>query len=149
MNGSRILIVTVLLFTAPFISMAQQDVPRLSRPPDQLRVSLVVDGTDKIYVQGSSLWIVHETFVLPSNIKINGRKWDCQWTGNASDRYDQIDPVFKPLPGSDVDLRKTKGREGVQVIEKPTEANGFTACIQIADIASGADKYEFVLSWEK
>ncbi len=131
------------------ISTLAADSPGLSRPPEKLKIVLTVDGTDKIFIQGTDLWIVHETFELPSEIKINGRKWDCQWDKNASDHFTGLDPAFNPKAGAPIELRKSKGRGGVQIIEKPTSENGFTACIQIADVASGADRYEFTLTWEK
>lgn len=55
------------------------------------------------------------------------------------------------LPRSEVpvSLRKRDGRGDVELIQTPSEDNDFTAIVVIEDDKSGADDYEFELSWNR
>jgi hypothetical protein len=123
------------------------DQPKKTAEKEKMKVAITVDGADKIFVKSNELWIVHESFDLPRDIKIDGKKWICQWDNNTSDRYTKLDPPFVPRPGSVVDVHKLQGRSAVQLIQSPSSMNGFTAIILINDAAPGADKYAFVISW--
>jgi len=143
---------TILLLAVLLVANSYAQKPRLKglrRPPEKIRIELTVDGTDKIFVQGNALWIEHEEYELPGNIKVSGRKWNPQWNDNVSDRFTQVDPAFEPYPGTAVNIRKSKGRGTVSIIQKPDETNGFTVCIRVNDAEGGADHYKLVLSFEK
>ena len=140
-----------IMFVAPVFAQTNQPSGGFRSPAEKekMKVAITVDGTDKIFIKSNELWIVHESFELPRDIKINGKKWVCQWDNNTSDRYTKLDPPFVPRPGSAVDVRKLQGRVGVQLIQSPSSANDFTAIIQIVDVPTGADKYAFEISWTK
>lgn len=56
-----------------------------------------------------------------------------------------------PLPKTNlrtVEVRKSKGRGEVRLLEKPSDGNGFTASIRVDDPSRGADRYSIVLRWE-
>lgn len=46
------------------------------------------------------------------------------------------------------EVRKTKGRGTVKVVESPNAVNSFTGKVQIDDPSRGADKYVLVLRWK-
>jgi len=47
----------------------------------------------------------------------------------------------------DVDVNKLRGRGDVNVIERPSPQNNYSAVVEIDDRDSGADVYEFELNW--
>lgn len=49
---------------------------------------------------------------------------------------------------SEFDVRKTKGRGSVQVLEAPAAGNGFTGKIRVDDPSRGADRYVIVVRWK-
>lgn len=149
MNKYRILVAITLLTGVSLLAQPTSAQPGLHRPPEKIKIALTVDGSDNIYIQGTDLWIVHETFEYPSDIRIDGRKWECQWNNNTSDHYTKLDPPFAPRPDGTVEVRKSKGRDGVILVQKPTAENNFTTVVRIADTANGSDRYEFLLTWEK
>ena len=54
-----------------------------------------------------------------------------------------------PLPQRPltVEVRKTKGRGSVEIVQQPSRNNGFAAVIEIYDPKGGAEDYEFELIW--
>jgi hypothetical protein len=46
------------------------------------------------------------------------------------------------------EVRKNKGRGTVKTLAAPSEANGFTAKVQVDDPSRGADRYVLVLRWK-
>lgn len=94
----------------------------------QLRWSGLVDGTDNIHVQGSSVRINHL-----SGRQISNQNFDLDGT----------------LPRTNVRLvlQKVQGRGELRILEQPNRFNNYTAVVQITDRATGAGWYEFVLSW--
>ncbi|MFH1572835.1 MAG: hypothetical protein ABIG68_02565 [Acidobacteriota bacterium] len=54
-----------------------------------------------------------------------------------------------PLPSQDlnVEVRKTKGRGTVEIIQQPSRYNGYTAIVRIDDPKGGSDTYEFEVVW--
>jgi hypothetical protein len=56
-----------------------------------------------------------------------------------------------PLPArplAEFDVRKTKGRGSIKVIEPPNTSNSFTAKVRIDDPSRGADRYVLVVRWK-
>jgi hypothetical protein len=49
---------------------------------------------------------------------------------------------------SEFEVRKNKGRGTVKTLAAPSEANGFTAKVQVDDPSRGADRYVLVLRWK-
>jgi hypothetical protein len=87
-----------------------------------------VDGADYVRIRGGSVTIQH---VEARNVS------------EAS--YD----LPSPLPRSPVNiqLNKLRGRGRVELVEQPSAANNYTAVVLIEDSQSGADFYQFELSW--
>ncbi len=54
-----------------------------------------------------------------------------------------------PLPQRPltVEVRKTRGRGSVEIVQQPSRNNGFTAVIEIYDPKGGSEDYEFELIW--
>ncbi len=54
-----------------------------------------------------------------------------------------------PLPQRTltVEVRKTKGRGSVEVVQQPSRGNSYTAVIEIYDSKGGSEEYEFELVW--
>ncbi len=145
---AHILIVCVALNLA-VTAMAQTETQEVERVQEALKLTIEVDGTDLVFVQGTQLWIVHQAAAFPEGIKVNGRKWKCRWNNNVSERFTSLDPALSPAEGTSIELKKRGGRGAANLIQRPTPENGHTACIQIADPESGSDKYELVLTWLK
>jgi len=49
---------------------------------------------------------------------------------------------------ADFEVRKTKGRGTIKILEAPNVANSFTGKVQIDDPARGADRYVLVIRWK-
>ena len=49
---------------------------------------------------------------------------------------------------AEFEVRKTKGRGTLKILEAPNTANSFTARVQIEDPARGADRYVIVVRWK-
>lgn len=77
----------------------------------------------------------------------NGTTRTQAMSGQAT--YGEQASFSNPLPRQSVNLslNKKNGRGTVQVIQQPTRENGYTAIVRILDNDSGADDYEFELSW--
>jgi hypothetical protein len=56
--------------------------------------------------------------------------------------------VIPETPMAEFEIRKTKGRGTLRILEAPAIANSFTAKLQIDDPARGADHYVFVVRWK-
>jgi len=87
-----------------------------------------VDGSDYVRVRGNSVTIQH---VEARNV--------------ADASYDLPSPL--PRNPVNVQLNKLRGRGRVELVERPSAANNYTAVVLIQDVQSGADFYEFELSW--
>ena len=51
-------------------------------------------------------------------------------------------------PFAEFEIRKSKGRGSLKILEAPNAANSFTAKVQIDDPARGADRYVLVVRWK-
>jgi hypothetical protein len=87
-----------------------------------------VDGSDYVRVRGNSVTIQH---VEARNV--------------ADASYDLPSPL--PRNPVNIQLNKLRGRGRVELVERPSAANNYTAVVLIQDVQSGADFYEFELSW--
>ncbi|MFN0106836.1 MAG: hypothetical protein ACKV2U_32685 [Bryobacteraceae bacterium] len=56
--------------------------------------------------------------------------------------------VIPERPMAAFEIRKTKGRGTLRVLESPGAANSFTARVQIDDSGRGADRYVLVVRWK-
>jgi hypothetical protein len=54
-----------------------------------------------------------------------------------------------PLSSVPVSLRKIDGRGKVELLQTPDSSNDYTAIVRIEDDKSGADDYEFELTWRR
>jgi len=82
-----------------------------------------------------------------ATIAIRGR--DIRVDSNFKGVRDERRNMDGVLPRRDlrVDLRNTRGRGDVQIIQQPNERNHFTAIVRIKDYQAGADRYRFRLVW--
>ena len=56
---------------------------------------------------------------------------------------------FLPEPPlAEFEVRKTKGRGTLKILEAPNAANSFTAKVQIDDPSRGAARYVLVVRWK-
>jgi hypothetical protein len=106
-----------------------------------------IDGTDVVKICGHRLWIEHQSFQLPTRLKVNGGNWAPAWNGSISTAY-HLRRAFSPGNPGDLKLHKLHGRGDVTIIQMPSPANNQTLAIQLDDGPfGGAAFYEFTLSW--
>jgi hypothetical protein len=95
-----------------------------------VEISALIDGTVDLYITGNT-----------------GR-----WEVESGQPVSQQNAAFSvPLPataGGTWSVSKQAGRGKVDLIDKPTEENGYTARIRIEDPQRGADTYRLRLQWE-
>jgi hypothetical protein len=83
-------------------------------------------------------------------VRIRGNEHRVEDLGGSGAR--ELESWFsEPLPQTDipVSVRKLDGRGKVELVEMPGRANGYTAVVRIEDEKSGADTYEFELTWQR
>jgi len=113
----------------------------------KMRLKAYVDGTDVVKLCGHSVWIEHQTWQLPNQITVNGKKWNPQWNGTNSRPY-ELGWGFNPRRGENIKLTKLIGRGTITILEMPTPENKETMSIQMDDGSFGAAAwYEFAVSW--
>jgi outer membrane lipoprotein SlyB len=100
----------------------------LDRAAGRFRWQGRVDGSDYVRVRGNSVTIQH---VEARNV--------------ADASYDLPSPL--PRNPVNIQLNKLRGRGKVELVERPSAANNYTAVVLIQDAPSGDDFYEFELSW--
>ncbi len=86
-----------------------------------------VDGRVRVNFQGDRSWVERLAGGAVSNVRAD--------FGSMLPR------------NSDVDIRKVRGRDDVEVIERPSASNGYRLILEIEDSKSGADEYEIEVTW--
>jgi hypothetical protein len=115
--------------------------------PRKLTFKAFVDGTDVVKLRGPNLWIEHQTWQLPDQITVNGKKWSPQWNGGTSAPY-KLGWGFYQRRAAKIKLTNQIGRGTITIKEMPNPENQETLSIQLDDGAyGGADWYEFVVAW--
>lgn len=115
--------------------------------PRKVAFKAYVDGVDVVKISGYRLWIEHQDFQLPARMKVNGVNWNPAWNDNISAPY-KLRRAFRPGSPVAVRLTKLRGRGDVAILEMPSPANNQTLAIKLDDGPySGADWYEFAVSW--
>ena len=87
---------------------------------------------------------------IGAEIAIRGNSHDVRDQGGSGTQ--EIDARFsQPLPRSDVpvNLRKIRGRGRIELLQTPSARNNYVAKVRIVDEKSGADDYEFELTWRR
>jgi hypothetical protein len=90
-----------------------------------------VDNTANIYIQGD---------------RVTAERLSGQVVRDAGSIYSQ------PLPRAEVSnfqVRLAQGRGDVELIEQPSQSNGYRAALRVEDDDSGADLYHIVLTWDR
>ena len=103
-------------------------------------------NVEEPYRSGSVIWRARVDQTV--NISVAGTSViadDISGTGLSGADF-SINGYLANRPGS-VNVRKTRGRGTVKVLEQPSWNNGFVAIIQIFDANGGADNYEVEITW--
>jgi hypothetical protein len=103
-----------------------------TRPPGEykglIRWRGTVDGRDRLFFRKRTVDVRHMEAQPIRNMRVE---------------------FSAPLPREEVLVRLTvvRGRGAVRIIEQPTLRNGYAVEVDVADPKSGADDYEFDLTW--
>lgn len=83
-------------------------------------------------------------------VRIQGNRHRVEDLGGSGTREVSAS-LSAPLPEKDVpvSVRKLDGRGKLELVEMPSAGNGYTAVVRIEDDKSGADTYEFELTWRR
>ena len=125
-----------------------------------LDVRAWVDGVSDLILQGSTVHWHHLSYAAPGLLGgvneptyLNASPWTPSWPSAGENRDCNCDsqpsPAVPPLPTHDqtVVLRKVSGRGSISVLEEPSAATGYAFRVELDDPSSGADWYEFVLTY--
>jgi len=113
----------------------------------QMKFKAHVDGADVVKLRGQNVWIEHQSWNLPNQMTVNGKKWAPQWNGSTSAPY-KLGWGLVQRRAANIKLTRQIGRGTITILEMPTPENQETLSIQMDDGAFGcADWYEFVVSW--
>ncbi len=128
---------------------------------DGLTVRVQVDGLSHMYLQGDKIWFDHTKGKASApgrhngevTTVLNGEMWMPVWNGKVTEHHDC--EIGLPDSGDvKVTYRHKEGRGHAEVIEQPTEANNYTAKIELRDQDKRTDKgfwgsefMEFDLRW--
>jgi len=93
---------------------------------------------DNIKVQNGAVWIEHLSFDKPTELSINGVRWNPTWQGNTSDRFQLPAPVI-PFGDAKVRVRKLLGRSPIALLDLPSAKNNQTLTIKAVDSPVGVD----------
>jgi hypothetical protein len=117
--------------------------------PQYLAISVFVDGSDLIKVNGNKLWIEHESASLPGEtVHVNGAAWIPRWNDKVSTSFEGVVPMFKPRDPQRIQVTKRAGRGTAGIVEAPTAKNNGTLVIRVEDNDfGGADWYDVLVSW--
>ena len=107
-----------------------EDLAPGSRLLVSLRIRAVIDGTAVIALRGEAA----------SYQILNGQA--------EKDSSMGCDGALPARSLADFEVRKTKGRGTIKILEAPNAANSFTGKVQIDDPARGADRYVLVIRWK-
>ncbi|MEP6672484.1 MAG: hypothetical protein ABJF10_25195 [Chthoniobacter sp.] len=110
-------------------------------------IKALVDARDHWTIQNGKLSIQHFEFKQPVDIVINGVKWAPTWTNNTTDEFTAFTPPLASFAGSNLSIKKTKGRGDVTILEPPTEANGYKLVFRLQDKGAGANEHEVHITW--
>ena len=116
----------------------------------KLRLSVFVEDNVEVKISGNNLVVLTRQGVVPTSLKINGRRWDAVWNQGSNEKHTSpytFQPSLAPFQGGNVVVRKLIGRGPMNVIEQPSPTNGQTLRIQILDPGAGGKDYEISVSW--
>jgi hypothetical protein len=116
--------------SAPGSYLARRSGKRSSAGRGQFELRLLVDGTADVYVQGASIRIETAAGRVP--------------TDEGSEYTEALPQAnFKQFS-----ISKDSGRGEVELVEKPSPQNNYTARLRFSDPKSGDDHYRVRLEWE-
>ena len=101
---------------------------------------------DTIKIQKNTLWIQHNAYDLPADVKINTKRWNPEWTRDKSSSY-VFDPPLAPIDPKTLSTKSSRGRTEIKVYEMPSEANGQTLTLKVEDSPNGVGEYTIILTW--
>jgi hypothetical protein len=119
-------------------------------------VKACIDGSDWLYVKGSSLWWIHRNHDKVGQHSdcgsftytvVDGTNWNHSWSGNTSTTYSGMSTNLPAVATLSVSVRNTQGRGSISVSQQPSASNGYTAAVLFDDDGpGGAANYEMTLS---
>jgi hypothetical protein len=118
-------------------------------------VKACIDGSDWLYVQGSSLWWVHRNYDKVGQHSdcggftytvVDGNNWSHSWSGNTTNTYTAMATGLPSTGTVTVSVSKSQGRGNISVTQQPNTSNGYTAAVLFDDDGpGGAATYEMTL----
>ncbi len=125
-----------------------------------LHVRAYIDGRSVLLLQGTAAHWHHYSAAAPglwsgSNeaTTLNTVSWTPAWPGGGENRDCNCDsqpsPAIPPVPArpQTVTLQIAQARDSVAIAQQPSAANGFAIGVEINDGPSGADWYDFTVSF--
>jgi hypothetical protein len=111
-------------------------------------IKAFVDATDEFIIQDGKLFIHHIDWTRPTNISINGKKWEPAWTDqNDTEAFTKFANPLAPFPGRKIRLELKEGLGKAEILELPTPENGQKLVVRLQDSGSGASNFEAEILW--
>jgi hypothetical protein len=111
--------------------------------------TLLLTTASAARADGRTLFVWTGTVDREAIIVMRGAYLETRGDGFEFDRQPRF-RVTDALPRTRgvVRVERENGRGDVDVIEQPTEFNGYTARVRVRDRQSGADRYRLIVRWE-
>ncbi len=102
---------------------------------------------DRLFAQPGMMWTGRVDGVIRLQISGNSGSVEVRSGGPVQgERFTFSRPVpFAPAPN--LAVRKIRGRGRVEIVEFPSDRNGYRVTVEIDDSSGGADLYEIELGW--
>ncbi len=125
-----------------------------------LHVRAFVDGRSDLLLQGPSAHWHHYAAAAPGlwggsteATTLGDVQWTPSWPGAGENRDcdcdSQASPAIPPMPAhvQTATLQVVQARGSLAIVQQPSAANGYALGVEIDDNPSGADWYDFTLSY--
>ena len=119
-------------------------------------VAACIDGSDWLYVKGTSLWWVHRNHAKVGQHSscgsftytvVDGTNWSHSWSGNTTNTYSGMATSLPATAALSVSVSNPQGRGSISVAQQPSASNGYTAAVLFNDDGpGGAASYQMTLS---
>ena len=119
-------------------------------------VKACIDGSDWLYVKGTSLWWVHRNHAKVGQHSncgsftytvVDGTNWSHSWSGNTTNTYSGMATRLPATATLSVSVSNAQGRGSISVAQQPSASNGYTAAVLFNDDGpGGAASYQMTLS---
>lgn len=119
-------------------------------------VKACIDGSDWLYVKGTSLWWVHRNHDKVGQHSdcgsftytvVDGTNWSHSWSGNTTNTYSGMGTNLPATAALSVSVSNPQGCGSISVTQQPSASNGYTAAVLFNDDGpGGAASYQITLS---